>query len=138
VILVDTSGLLANYDRTDRHHETARRLLKQPQRRILSPFVLAELDYLVERIAGQDAELAVLDDVARGVYELQAFEAAAIDAASNIVKRYADLHLGLTDASMVVLADRYACYDILTLDQRHFRAVLASGGQAFRILPFDI
>jgi predicted nucleic acid-binding protein len=138
VILVDTSGLLANYDRTDQYHVAATRVLKQPQRRILSPFVLAELDYLVERIAGQDAELAVLDDVARGVYELQAFESAAVDAASNIVKRYADLHLGLTDASIVVLADRYACYDILTLDQRHFRAALGSGGQAFRILPFDI
>jgi uncharacterized protein len=137
VILVDTSGLLANYDRSDRHRRAVASILKQPQRRILSPFVLAELDYLVERIGGQDAELAMLDDVARGVYELQAFDSAAVNAASVILKRYADLRLGLTDASIVVLAERYACYDVLTLDQRHFRAVVGSRGQAFRILPDD-
>jgi uncharacterized protein len=137
VILVDTSALLANYDRSDRYHQAAMRTLHVPQRRILSPFVLAELDYLIERIAGQAAELAVLDDVARGVYELQAFDSAAVDAASRVIERYADLRLGLADASIVVLAERYACYDVLTLDQRHFRAVVGSNGDPFRILPVD-
>ncbi len=137
MILVDTSGLLANYDRSDRHHDAVVRALEQPQRRILSPFVLAELDYLVERIAGQRAELAVLDDVVRGVYELQAFDSAAVDAASVVLRRYANLRLGLADASIVVLAERYACYDVLTLDQRHFRAVVGSSRQPFRILPLD-
>jgi len=52
VILFDTSGLLANYDRRDRHNADAARVLMQPQRRILSPFVLAELDYLISRTGG--------------------------------------------------------------------------------------
>lgn len=56
MILLDTSGLLANYDRSDRNHSEVMRVLAQPQRRILSPFVLAELDYLVSEIAGQREE----------------------------------------------------------------------------------
>ncbi len=62
MILLDTSGLLANYDRRDRLHADVVRVLAPPQLRILSPFVLAELDYLVSEIAGQRAELVVLED----------------------------------------------------------------------------
>ena len=137
MILLDTSGLLANYDRRDRHHAAVARLLRLPQHRILSPFVLAELDYLVAEIAGQAAELVVLEDVARGAYQLEPFSAADVLAAKALIERDADLRLGLADASVVVLAERYGCQDILTLDQRHFRAVRGPHGQPFRLLPFD-
>ncbi len=137
MLLVDTSGLLANYDRCDRHHTGAARVLASPQRRLLSPFVLAELDYLVAQVGGQEAELVVLDDVARGVFELAPFTADDVSAAQRIIQRYASLQLGLADASIVVLAERYGCQDILTLDQRHFRTVTVTGGLPFRLLPFD-
>jgi predicted nucleic acid-binding protein len=45
--------------------------------------------------------------------------------------------LGLADASIIVLARRYGCHDILTLDERHFRAITGPGGRPFRILPRD-
>ena len=137
MILLDTSGLLANYDRADRHHDAATRALVQPQRRVLSPFVLAELDYLVSKVAGQSAELIALEDVARGAYELTSFDAADVAAARVVIERYAGLQLGLADASIVVLAERYGCYDLLTLDQRHFRAITTSDGRHFRLLPLD-
>ena len=137
MILLDTSGLLANYDRHDPHHAEVARILARPERRILSPFVLAELDYLVGRIAGQPAELVVLEDVARGAYHLHPFTAADVALARAIIERYSDLHLGLADASIVVLAEGYQCHDILTLDERLFRAVLALDGEPFRILPSD-
>jgi predicted nucleic acid-binding protein len=44
---------------------------------------------------------------------------------------------GLADASIVVLADRYATLDLLTLDERHFRAVRGLGNRPFRLLPAD-
>lgn len=137
MILLDTSGLLANYDRSERQYAAVARVLALPQLRILSPFVLAELDYLLSDIAGQDAELLMLDDVARGAYRLEPFGSADIAAAVGIIERYADLHLGLADASIVVLAERYGCHDVLTLDQRHFRAIRGPDGKSFRLLPFD-
>jgi predicted nucleic acid-binding protein len=137
VILLDTSGLLANYDRSERHHAAAVRAVARPQRRILSPFVLAELDYLVAQLSGQTAELEVLADVGQGVYQLEPFSATDVLAARAIIQRYADLRLGLADASIVVLAERFQCRDVLTLDQRHFRAVAGPGGQPFRLIPLD-
>jgi len=103
----------------------------------MSPFVLAELDYLIAAHGGQVEELKLLSDVARGAYELEPFTAEDVLAASRIIERYADLQLGLADASIVVLAARYRCHDVLTLDQRHFRVVPGPHDRPFRILPQD-
>ena len=135
MILVDTSGVLAAVDPRQAQHAAAARVLLQPQRRILSPFVLAELAYLISTHAGSTGAVKLLGDVANGAYELQAFASQDVSAAMAIIERYADLNLGLADASVVVLANRYGCLDVLTLDQRHFRAVLGPGGRPFRLLP---
>ncbi len=103
----------------------------------LSPFVLAELDYLLAVRVGQSAERALLAEVGRGVYRLEAFDAEDIEAAERVIGRHADLDLGLADASLVVLANRYGVRDLLTLDERHFRAVRGPGGRPFRLLPAD-
>jgi len=137
VILVDTSGVLAAIDPRQRHHAAAAGELTRPQRRILSPFVMAELDYLVATNAGQAEELRLLNDVVRGAYELVGFSAQDVAAAAAVIQRYADLQLGLADASIVVLAGRYGCLDVLTLDQRHFRVVLGPEQKPFRLLPLD-
>ena len=137
MLLVDTSGLLAHYDRGEAHHAAAARVLSRPQRRLLSPFILAELDYLVAQIGGQAAETLVLQDVAEGRYELAPFDSADVAAALRVIERYADLQIGLADASIVVLAERHDCADLLTLDQRHFRAIAGPNGRPFRLLPAD-
>jgi predicted nucleic acid-binding protein len=103
----------------------------------MSPFVLAELDYLISTNSGPAEEDRLLRDVARGVYQLEEFGSADVSAALTIIERHADLRLGLTDASIVVLAERHQCLDVLTLDQRHFRTVRGPGGRPFRLLPFD-
>jgi hypothetical protein len=84
---------------------------------------------------GQDAELALLDEVARGAYRLEPFAAADISSAREIVARYGDLEIGLADASIVVLAERHGTRDVLTLDRRHFEALRGPGGRAFQLLP---
>jgi predicted nucleic acid-binding protein len=53
------------------------------------------------------------------------------------MERYADLDLGLADASNVVLANRHDTLDVLTLDERHFRVLRGTGGRPFRLLPAD-
>jgi predicted nucleic acid-binding protein len=137
VILIDASGVLAAFERSNRYHQEALRMLASPQERLLSPFILAELDYLITKLAGTDAALTLLDDVARGVYRLELFSVADVVRARAIVDRYKELGIGLADASIVVLAERYNCHDVLTMDQRHFRAIMPSTGQAFRLLLLD-
>jgi len=137
VILVDTSGVLAAVDPRQAHHAAAARVLLQPRRRILSPFVLAELDYLITTHAGQTEALKLLNDVARGAYELEPFGAHDVAAAASVIQQHADLRLGLADASIVVLARRHGCHDVLTLDQRHFRVLRGPDNAPFRLLPHD-
>ncbi len=138
MILLDTSGLLSAIDRSQRHHDAARRALEAAAPPwILSPFVLAELDYLLATRVGQDAERALLGEVGRGVYRLESLDAADIEAAERLIGRYRDLEIGLADASVVVLANRYGVRDVLTLDDRHFRAMRGPGGRPFKLLPAD-
>ncbi|MEX2431417.1 MAG: VapC toxin family PIN domain ribonuclease, partial [Dehalococcoidia bacterium] len=87
--------------------------------------------------SGRIEALKLLRDVAAGAYELHPFSSHDMESAIQVLERYADLDLGLADASVVVLASHYACFDILTLDHRHFRAVVAPNGQPFRLLPHD-
>jgi predicted nucleic acid-binding protein len=138
VILLDTSGLLAALDASQHlHHAAAEALRDAPGPLLLSPFVLAELDYLLSTRVGLNAELAVLDEVARGAYRLEPFDHDDVAAARDIVARYDTLGIGLADASMVVLAGRFDTRDILTLDERHFRALRDPQGRPFRLLPAD-
>ena len=54
---------------------------------------------------------------------------------AELVKQYADLPLGGADASIVALAERLEIETIVTLDDRHFRAVRPRHRKAFRLLP---
>jgi predicted nucleic acid-binding protein len=137
LILVDTSALLALLDRDARHHDNVESFVAEnDESLVLSPFVLAELDYLVAERFGIDAELGVLDDISEGAYELAPFSADDVARARTIIVQYRDLRIGLADASLVVLAERTQTNRVLTLDERHFRA-LRVGRRRFIVLPAD-
>jgi hypothetical protein len=108
VILLDTSGLLAALDASQRKHAPCHAALEAAQGPLLlSPFVLAELDDLLMRHVGAHAQAALLAEVARGAYRLESFTADDVQRASEIMRRYGDLQIGLADASIVVLAERH-------------------------------
>ena len=138
MILLDTSGVLAWIDGSQRQHRavvSSMRSAKPPF--LLSPFVLAELDYLLATRVSARAQRALLDEVGRGAYQLETFDAADIRRAGQILSQFEDLEAGLADASIVVLAERHGINQILTLDERHFRTLRAGDGQPFRLLPAD-
>lgn len=138
MILLDTSGLLAWIDDRQRDHERVTRAMAAAQPPyLLSPFVLAELDYLLATRVGGGAQSALLEEVERGAYRLAHFSSEDVGAARRQIRRYADLDLGLADASILVLAERHRTWDVLTLDQRHFRAVAGPQGRPLRLLPYD-
>ena len=138
MILLDTSGLLAAIDGAQvRHTEAMAALQAADPPWLLSPFVLAELDYLLATRVGQDAERALLGEVGRGVYRLAEVDADDVAAAERVIARHASLRIGIADASIVVLAHRYGIRDVLTLDERHFRTLRGPNGRPFRLLPAD-
>jgi predicted nucleic acid-binding protein len=138
VIVLDTGGLYAALDANEAlHGRTVAALTAATPPRLLSPFVLAELDYLIATRVGHTAQMALLDEVTRGAYQLELFSADDVSEARRIMERFADLRVGLTDASVVVLARRHRTLDLLCTDERHFRALRGVGGKPFRLLPYD-
>jgi uncharacterized protein len=136
VTIADTSGLLALFNSSEPEHEVVRRLvadIEEPL--VVSPYVVAELDYLVASRVGVDAELAVLDELAGGAYELAQLDSSDLERALAVIRRYRDQSIGLADASIVVLADRRRTREILTLDHRHFDVLRPLSGGRFKLIP---
>ena len=76
-----------------------------------------------------------LDELAGGAWDLADFGPNRLRAAASIVRNYRDVPIGVTDASLVVLAAEMRTDRIVTLDRRHFSALRLPGGGPIRILP---
>ena len=92
---------------------------------------MAEVDHLVATRVGPSAAVAVLRELAGGAYVLPALDDGDLVVAADVMERYGDQAIGVADASLVVLADRYATRRLLTLDRRHFEVVRAVDGAPF-------
>ncbi len=137
-LIVDAGALYAQADADEPEHEAiSAALLAERGELVTSQLVVAEADYLILRRLGVDAELAFLEDLAQGTYIADALAPADLAIARDVAARYRDLELGLADASLVVLANRWATRRILTLDERAFRTVTPLQGGAFTVLPAD-
>lgn len=135
-MIVDTSALLAFFDRDEPDHAAVVRVLGEATGPfVVSPYVIAELDYLVASRMGTAAELAVLDELAGGAWELADFGTRDVTQARAVIERYADQPIGIADASIVVLARRYGSRTVVTLDHRHFGVLRPLDGGRFAVLP---
>lgn len=135
-MIVDTSALLAYFDTAEPDHQAVSRVIDNAgDFLVVSPYVLAELDYLVATRIGVDAELAAMRELASGAWDLADFGAAEVEQATDIIERYRDQSIGLADASNVVLAARYRTRTIVTLDRRHFAVLRPIAGGRFAVMP---
>lgn len=138
MIVLDTSVIYALLDSADqRHAEAAAWYRDLDDELVTTPLVLAEVDHLAMTHGGRNATDAFRADVRAGAYTVHWWATAATEAV-DVAERYADLRIGLVDASLVALAHRVESVSIATFDQRHFRAVRPlSGADAFRLVPLD-
>ena len=134
MILADTSGLLSLYNRREPTHLAVAEAVAHEQGPfVVSPYVVAELDYLVATRLGADAEHRVLAELASPAYVLATVDRDDLGACTELISRYAGICV--TDASMLVLADRLGIDRVLTLDRRHFEAARTPAGRALAIVP---
>jgi uncharacterized protein len=141
VIICDTSGLVAAYDKSEPVGPAVRELLDaEAGALVVSPFVLAELDYLLLSRAGVRAEITLLNDLANDVYQVAGFTGQDAERVARLAQQHEALKLGIADAHTMILAtaERYRTKRILTFDHKHFRAVKPPDGGVFTILPADL
>jgi predicted nucleic acid-binding protein len=137
-LLLDAGALYAQADRADPHHAAVAEILRaEPEPLITSAVTVAEADYLILSRLGIDVELAFLEDLAEGTFQVECLSRAELGTAVALVRRYRELAIGLADASLVVLAQRFRTRRLLTFDERAFRNVLPLQGGTFALLPAD-
>jgi uncharacterized protein len=135
VIIADTSALLAFFNDREPDHASVRDVVERESRPlVVSPYVVAELDYLVAKRFGVSTELSVLRELGSGAYDLAVLGADDLLVCASLIEKYADQNIGVADASLAVLARRHETRSILTLDRRHFEVVRPLNGGRFTLL----
>lgn len=138
-LVVDAGPLYAQANRAEPRHEAVLAAIDGERGALVTTEAAAqEADYLIGAHLGIDVELAFLDDLAEGAFQVECLSASERGEARDVAYRYRDLGLGLADASLVVLARRFHTTRILTFDERAFRTVKPLQGGAFVVLPADV
>lgn len=131
-LICDTGALFDYLVSSAPDHEAFRAAIDASRARYVPGLVLAELDYFMrdERAAMQ----ALVDDIHTGAFlhapptDDQLRRAMAIDRA------YAELKLGLVDATIVALAEELGVTRLATRDIGDFSAVRLADGRAFELV----
>ncbi|MFI5716164.1 PIN domain-containing protein [Nocardia sp. NPDC051750] len=142
LVVADTSGLLAAFDRDSSDSSACEQVLREAGTVVVSPMVLTELDHLTRRRFGGPQRVVVMNFVFAQIDRMRFLVPDTgrdvLGIARDVQQRYAGLDLDLADAVNVALAAEFRTTDMLTLDRRDFRAIRPLvGAEAFRLLPDD-
>jgi len=131
-LICDTGALLDYLVAGAPDHRAFREEIDRARTRYVPGLVLAELDYFLR--AERKAMAAFMADLASGAFTYAPPTLDQLLRATDIDRRYADLGLGLVDASVVALADQLGIRRVATRDVRHFVSVRLSDGSAFELV----
>ena len=135
MLVVDTSVLLAAADNADPDHQACTEAIQNAGPLVTTALVVAETAYLIGRQLGAAAEAGFFRAVADGELQIETITPADARRIAELIETYADLGLGGTDASLIVIAERLKLSTIATLDRRHFSVVRPAHTAAFELIP---
>ncbi|MGW2399636.1 type II toxin-antitoxin system VapC family toxin [Kitasatospora sp. NPDC001664] len=139
--MADTSVLYAAFDRRDPDHLAANSAMGAARILVISPMVLAELDYLLttkvsERIAIEATQR--INALSRmGIVRIPAITTDLQRQTEDLMLQYEGHAIGLTDMTNAALCWQLPRPVILSLD-RHYRTVIAprnAGEKPMEVLP---
>ena len=131
-LICDTGALIDYFVESAPDHRRFRNAIDRARTHYVPGLVLAELDYFLRD--ERPAMSVFMDDLARGAFTYAPPALDQLRRAMAIDRRYADLGLGLVDASLVVLAEDLGIRRLATRDIRHFAAVRLRDGSAFELV----
>jgi uncharacterized protein len=135
-LVLDTGPLLAALDEADPDHEPCATLIIGAGDELVVPsLVLSELDYWCHERLTADVWLAFLEDVLEGAYSVADPTHDDLERCLEIQRDYADLEVGVVDASVMALVERLGEPKLATLDRRHFATMRPRHVEALELLP---
>jgi predicted nucleic acid-binding protein len=134
-VLIDTSALIALFNRNDPAHRACATLSKSlPVGKVYTCWpVLTEAAYLLRKHHRQRAGLLL--SVHRGDYQILALDSSDLLAIEAVFSDYHDQQVDLADAALVHLGNREGIETVFTTDRRHFSVYRLENGRTFHLLP---
>ena len=136
MLIVDTGPLIAAAIPSDSHHDASLDLLSHADGPLVVPMlVITEAAHLLLRRAGAHAERAFATSLAAGELIPEPVETSDWPRIHELVDQYADLALGIVDASVVATCERLRESKVASLDKRHLGVVRPRHCPALELLP---
>ena len=136
MLIVDTGPLVAIAEHDDRNYQSCLDLLSTATGPLITTeLVIAEAGYLLNRELGHRAELALVEMIQDGTLSIEPLGSSDWTRVADLLDRYQDLPLGVTDASLIAIAERLSAMEVATLDRRHFRVVRPNHCDSFILKP---
>lgn len=134
--MLDTSIVVALAIADEPDHQAVRNwIMGEKDELVTTPLVLAEVDHVIQRRAGDAVAEQVLADFRDGAYRVHWWPDAVADSL-EVLREERRIGIGVVDASLIALAGQLGTRRLATLDQRHFRRV-GVAGEPFALLPAD-
>lgn len=136
MLIVDAGPLYASAAAKDKNHAVCDELLDEAPGPLVVPhLIVAEVAYLLATRIGPHAEVAFAQSIAAGELTVEPVLDTEWNRIAELMEQYADLPLGMADASVIALAERHNAREIATLDRRHFSVVRPRHIESFTLLP---
>lgn len=136
MLVVDAGPLVAAAATRDRNHERCVALLSEAERPLVVPaLVVTEVAYFLGDRIGHQGELAFARSLRDGELLVEPVEPSDWARIAELLGEYADLPLGIVDASVVAACERLGALTLATLDRRHFSVVRPRHCQTLTLVP---
>lgn len=136
MLIVDAGPLVAAAATRDRHHDRCVQLLANaPPPLVVPMLVVTEVAYFLADRLGSQAERAFAASLQSGELLVEPAVAADWDRIGELLDQYADLELGIVDASVIAVCERLGETKLATLDHRHFSVIRPRHCEALVLLP---
>ena len=135
-VVVDTNVFISAADTDEPRHDQCARLLDRRRGELVVPApVVPETAWLLEARLGPSAEVRFLRLVTTRKIRVVDLTLADYERCVTLIEQYADLGLGLVDASIVTVAENLGVTTLATFNERDFRVVRPRHVDAFELIP---
>lgn len=135
-LVLDTGPVLALLDADDPFHARCVDMIDAVDESfVLVAPTLVEIDYWIRKRLSLDAWQALVDDIAGGAYQVEQLTTDDLARVVQLERDYADLRLGMVDASVIAVCERLGETKLATLDHRDFSVVKPRHCAALELLP---
>lgn len=135
-VIVATGVSLAAADADDADHQACVGVLRDRGGELKVPApVVSECAWRIERNLGPISEAAFLRLITSGQLEVVDLSLADYSGCIELIETYADLSLGLVDASVVTVGENFGVDVLAALNHRDFTVVPPRHIDAFELIP---